>query len=240
MELNIVLGSNGLLGKKVCKLLSRSRKIIGIDLVKPSTNYCDKDKIYNLLDLKSFDHFELLINSFTDKVPKYVSIIDCSLIRNTNKIDNLDESHKSLMGLLTLGLNIGKWLGSYCSQNNAKGNMVYISSVKSHNAPKFDHYEGLNMTSDIEYGVAKSGLNLAVKDLSVRFDGQVKYNCLAPGGIKGENHQKAFLERYDNSCLLKPGLVDPEEIAKFVELLLDKNCPIIGQTITIDNGWSLK
>ena len=61
--------------------------------------------------------------------------------------------------------------------------MIMISSVKGFYAPKFRHYENLNMNSDVEYGISKAGI-YAAKDLSVRFKGVARYNCIAPGGKK--------------------------------------------------------
>ena len=95
------------------------------------------------------------------------------------------------------------------------------------------------MSSDIEYGIAKAGISYAAKDLSVRFKGFARYNCIAPGGIKGEDHSEIFIRRYDKSCLKVPGLVDPLEVSKLIKVLISETCPIIGQTIIIDNGWSL-
>lgn len=240
MNKTIILGSEGLIGKEIFNYLTSQKEIIkGID--KKVSLEKDINQIeFDISKLQTQDDFNNLINKVLGKSEElYLSLIDCLLIKSEIFENSLKETHKSLLGYLSTSLSIAKWFGNYCYEKKISGNMIMISSVKGFYPPKFSHYENLSMKSDVEYGVSKAGINYAAKDLSVRFNGIVRYNCIAPGGIEGEKHSDLFLQRYNDTCLIKPGLVKPLEIAKLSKLLISPTCPIIGQTIIVDNGWSL-
>ena len=120
-----------------------------------------------------------------------------------------------------------------------KGNLILISSIQGIQAPKFNHYKNLNMTSPIEYSAIKSGIISVTKYLSKYYKNRnIRINCISPGGIK-DNQPKLFTKRYRQSCNSK-GLLDGEDISKLILFLLsDKSKYITGQNLVIDDGWSL-
>ena len=120
-----------------------------------------------------------------------------------------------------------------------KGNLILISSIQGVQAPKFNHYKNLNMTSPIEYSAIKSGIISITKYLSKYYKNKnIRVNCVSPGGIK-DNQPKLFTKRYRQSCNSK-GLLDGEDISKLILFLLsDKSKYITGQNLIIDDGWSL-
>ena len=120
-----------------------------------------------------------------------------------------------------------------------KGNLILISSIQGVQAPKFNHYKNLNMTSPIEYSAIKSGIISITKYLSKYYKNRnIRINCVSPGGIK-DNQPKLFIKRYRQSCNSK-GLLDAEDISKLILFLLsDKSKYITGQNLIIDDGWSL-
>ncbi len=120
-----------------------------------------------------------------------------------------------------------------------KGNLILISSIQGIQAPKFNHYKNLNMTSPIEYSAIKSGIISITKYLSKYYKNKnIRINCVSPGGIK-DNQLKLFTKRYRQSCNSK-GLLDGEDISKLILFLLsDKSKYITGQNLVIDDGWSL-
>ena len=120
-----------------------------------------------------------------------------------------------------------------------KGNLILISSIQGIQAPKFDHYKNLNMTSPIEYSAIKSGIISITKYLSKYYKNKnIRINCVSPGGIK-DNQPKLFTKRYRQSCNTK-GLLDGEDVSKLILFLLsDKSKYITGQNLIIDDGWSL-
>ena len=120
-----------------------------------------------------------------------------------------------------------------------RGNLILISSIQGIQAPKFNHYKNLSMTSPIEYSAIKSGIISVTKYLSKYYKNKnIRVNCVSPGGIK-DNQPKLFTKRYRQSCNSK-GLLDGEDISKLILFLLsDKSKYIMGQNLIIDDGWSL-
>jgi NAD(P)-dependent dehydrogenase (short-subunit alcohol dehydrogenase family) len=147
-----------------------------------------------------------------------------------------------------LNKNIGLQMGSaimvsqraisiFRKQNH--GHLVHISSIQGIRAPKFDHYEGLDMHSPIEYSAIKSGIIAITKYLAKYLSGtSIRVNCISPGGVKN-NQPKAFQKRYRKDCTSK-GMVDPNDLSGALMFLLSESSSCInGQNIVVDDGWSL-
>lgn len=123
--------------------------------------------------------------------------------------------------------------------NSGFGNLIHISSVQGLAAPKFDHYDGLAMSSPIEYSAMKAGIiNLTRYLAKLSKNKGVRVNCISPGGIL-DGQDPVFLDRYRSSCNSK-GMLDPVDLTgTFLFLLSDMSKYITGQNIVIDDGWSL-
>ena len=66
------------------------------------------------------------------------------------------------------------------------GNLVHISSIQGVATPKFDHYEGTDMVSPIEYSAIKAGIISITHYLAKYCKNQnIRVNCISPGGILG-------------------------------------------------------
>jgi NAD(P)-dependent dehydrogenase (short-subunit alcohol dehydrogenase family) len=119
------------------------------------------------------------------------------------------------------------------------GNIINIASIQGISAPKFEHYDGLVMSSPIEYTASKSAIIAMSKYLAKYLKNKnIRLNCISPGGIKAKQDE-LFLKRYNDSCLNK-GMLDAEDIIGVVNFLLsDASKYINGQNIVIDDGWSL-
>ena len=120
------------------------------------------------------------------------------------------------------------------------GNLINISSIQGLNAPKFDHYDGTNMTSPIEYSAIKAGIISITKWLAKYYSNKnIRINCISPGGIL-DNQPKSFLKKYRSSCS-NIGMLSAEQHISdsIVFLLSDASKAINGQNIIIDDGWSL-
>lgn len=120
-----------------------------------------------------------------------------------------------------------------------KGNLILISSIQGMQAPKFEHYHNLKMSSSIEYSAIKSGIIAMSRYLSKYCKHKnIRVNCVSPGGIK-DNQPNLFIKRYKKSCNSK-GLLNGKDISKLIVFLLsDKSQYITGQNLVIDDGWTL-
>ena len=122
---------------------------------------------------------------------------------------------------------------------NGGGNLIHISSIQGICPPKFEHYEGTDMYSPIEYSAIKAGVIAITTWLAKRYkNSNIRVNCISPGGIK-DNQDEIFLRNYRKSCNNK-GLLDSEDISGLALFLIsDDSLFINGQNLIIDDGWSL-
>ena len=123
--------------------------------------------------------------------------------------------------------------------NNGGGSLVHLSSIQGIRAPKFDHYEGTQMTSPIEYAAIKAGI-ISITSWLARFcsNKNIRVNCVSPGGVL-DNQPDSFLEKYRSSCC-NIGMLSPEHVASGVAYLLSSDAfAINGQNLIVDDGWSL-
>lgn len=69
------------------------------------------------------------------------------------------------------------------------GHLVHVGSIQGIAAPKFEHYEGTDMTSPVEYTAVKHGIVGLTKYLAKYLSGTgIRVNCISPGGIEnGQN-----------------------------------------------------
>ena len=125
-----------------------------------------------------------------------------------------------------------------------KKKFYYLAPLQGAHAKKTlpqKHYKNLNMTSSIEYSIAKAGIIALTKYLSKYYrNKKIRINCISPGGIKDNiKLSKTFLKRYRFDCNSK-GMLDAQDVVGTILFLLsDKSKFIAGQNIIIDDGWSL-
>ena len=119
------------------------------------------------------------------------------------------------------------------------GSLVHVSSILGVAPPKFSHYEGLGMTSPIEYSAVKAG-TISVSRYLAKYCRQegIRVNCISPGGIR-DNHDPEFQKRYQEDCNSK-GLLDGDDLVSALMFLLSPESIFVnGQNIIVDDGWSL-
>jgi len=194
-------------------------------------------------DLTSKNNIDRFIKFGVKKFKNIHAAVHCSYPTSKKwgvKFEDLEETYlkndlqKQLGGSIIFSQRIMKYF-----LKQKKGSLILISSIQGIQAPKFDHYKNLNMTSPIEYSAIKSGIISITKYLSKYYKNKnIRINCVSPGGIK-DNQPKLFTKRYRQSCNSK-GLLDGEDISKLILFLLsDKSKYIMGQNLVIDDGWSL-
>ena len=124
-------------------------------------------------------------------------------------------------------------------RHHQSGSVVLISSIQGIRAPRFDHYEGLDMSSPAEYSAVKAGVIGFSRWLAKNVAGTgIRVNCVSPGGILADQPE-LFQQRYREDCLTK-GLLDADDVVGAISFLLSENSRYIsGQNIVVDDGWSL-
>lgn len=119
------------------------------------------------------------------------------------------------------------------------GSITNLSSIYGRLSPRFGIYEGSDMSLPIEYGAAKAGVETISQHLATQYRSTgVRVNCVAPGGISANQppqFQKQYGERTMSSALL-----EPDDVVGAITLLRSSaGSAITGQTITVDDGFSL-
>lgn len=124
-------------------------------------------------------------------------------------------------------------------KHNGGGDLIHVSSIQGIQAPKFEHYEGTEMTSPLEYTAIKSGIISITRWLAKYYANySIRVNCVSPGGIK-DKQPVTFKNKYRKSCT-NIGLLSPDNISSCISFLLESESQAInGQNLIIDDGWTL-
>lgn len=119
--------------------------------------------------------------------------------------------------------------------------LVNLSSIYGSMAPRFDVYNGTEMTMPVEYAAIKAGVEHMTRYVNAYMKGRgaaFRANCVSPGGIR-DGQDEHFLESYRAHCLSK-GMLDSTDVTGAILFLLsDQSRFIAGQTLVVDDGFSL-
>ena len=151
------------------------------------------------------------------------------------KSENLFEDlNKQLGGAIILSQQVLHYF-----QQQGGGHLIHISSIQGIATPKFEHYEGTQMNSPIEYSAIKSGIISITRWLAKRYRKQnIRVNCISLGGIL-DQQPSSFLKLYQATCNSK-GMLDAEDVSGALLFLLSSQSQYLtGQNIVVDDGWSL-
>lgn len=249
----LITGAAGRIGSAVAsKVLENGGTVLLTDIDKKKLT-CFRDQFLRkyqenihliFADITTSEGIENLLDECLQKVPK----IDCAIhsayptskgwgtkFEELNQ-DNLDKDlSMQLGGAIIFSQRILKY---FIQQE--KGNLIHISSILGFNAPKFDHYEGTEMHSPIEYSAIKAGIISITKWLAKYYSNKnIRVNCISPGGIL-DKQPESFLNKYKKSCCNIGMLSAEKHISGIVMFLLsDSSFAINGQNIIVDDGWSL-
>jgi len=245
----LITGGVGRIGLSLTKkLLNNNYKVLlgdidenGLKKIKRKLNSKNLETFSgNLNSKKSIDNF---ISFGLKKFNKIHALIHCSYPKSKtwgSSFEKLTESSlkEDLYNHLGATIILSQRIINYFWKVKG-GNLILFSSIQGIQAPKFDHYKNLRMTSPIEYSAIKSGIISVTKYLAKYYKKKgIRINCISPGGIK-DKQPKLFIKRYKTSCNSK-GLLDSSDLNGLVLFLLsDHSKYITGQNLVIDDGWSL-
>jgi len=199
------------------------------------------DAVY--LDITSKISISNLITDIQNKYGLIDAIVNNAYPRNKNYGCKLEDvSYEDFCE------NVNSHLGGYylvtqqfCMmfKEQGNGNVINMSSIYGIMAPRFEIYDGTEMTMPVEYAAIKS----AIVQLTLYFakyfkNNGIKVNCISPGGILA-NQPIKFQEAYNKHCSSK-GMLEPDDIFGVLLFLLSDNSKYItGQNIIVDDGFSL-
>lgn len=250
----IITGGAGLIGKsyvEVCALYGASVYLVDvddeaakkvIDDVKKKTknqnvfyqkcSIVDKGKIKKLIDivLKRHGKIDALVNNAYPKSKNYGKKYD-------------DVSYEDFCENLSLHLG-GYYLMTHelslVMMKQKSGVIVNMGSHYGFVAPRFEIYEGTDMTMPVEYSAIKGGIiNFTRYLASYLGKYSIRVNAISPGGVLN-NQPKSFIKKYEQRVVLGRRMANVEDLAGvLVFLLSDASRYMTGQNLVVDGGWTI-
>jgi NAD(P)-dependent dehydrogenase (short-subunit alcohol dehydrogenase family) len=242
----LVTGGAGLLGKAFVSAIIQNggRAIIGdinedagtqtaislgASFVKLDITY--KDSIQNCLKKIKTDHGKL------------DAIVNNAYPRNKNfgrhffdveYSDFCENLNLNLGGYFLISQQVAQFF-----KTQGHGNIVNISSIYGVMTPRFEVYDGTEMTMPVEYAAIKSALIQLTKYMAQYLkDSNIRVNSLSPGGVLN-NQPELFQKNYRDFCATK-GMLAPTDVAgPLLFLLSDQSQHMNGQNLIVDDGFSL-
>lgn len=120
------------------------------------------------------------------------------------------------------------------------GNIINVASIYGFTAPKFEIYEGTDMTIPVEYATTKAGIiNLTRYLASYLGEYNIRVNAISPGGVFN-GQDESFVRNYERRVPLGNRMAKVEDLAgPFLFLASDMSVYVTGQNIVVDGGFTL-
>ncbi len=221
MEKIILTGSEGHIGKKVKKYLSKNYKVVGLDLLNGS-NLLDENVIKNIFNRHNNAKYLINLHGYNDHLSKNIK-----RVRNNNYQNFIKFHDINLYSFYLTNTNFIKICKS------ARG-IINFASLYALQSPKHFLYKE---KKNIFYVTSKYGVIGLTKYLASLYGKKINVNAIACGGIDFNinNDFKRKLIRH----IPKKRMMKVNELYGVIELLCsDKSSYINGSTITIDGGYS--
>ena len=247
----VITGGAGLIGREFVKAVVEQKGIAVIadiyeafDIENLGLSEEALEKVdYICMDITSKTSLQKAIEYLDKTYNKIDALVNNAYPRNKSYgKDFFDVAYEDFVE--NVGLNLGGYFTasqqfSHYFKKQGYGNIINISSIYGVIAPKFEVYEGTNMTMPVEYAAIKSALIHLTKYMAKYFKGSnIRVNALSPGGIF-DHQSNAFLEAYNKQCLTK-GMLDKSDLkGTLVYLLSDMSKFVNGQNIVIDDGFTI-
>lgn len=241
----LVTGACGLLGKEICSTLSDQ----GAEVIATDVDNSQGEELESRLENVRYEHMDISdpeqVQTVIDTVEQVNGIVNAAYPRT--------EDYGSKFEQVTYqewNQNVSLHLGGYylvCRKavldmikSGVTGSIVNFGSIYGVQAPDFQIYNELDMTSPVEYSAIKAGIiNLTRYLASYVGEFGIRVNAISPGGVYN-NQDSKFVERYEKQVPLGR-MADPDDITgAVVYLLSDASSYVTGENIVIDGGWTIK
>lgn len=252
----IVTGGSGLIGKGLVKIIAKNGGIVIIaDIINNFKKPIDgensnREKPFDgrikfiKVDINSKDTIIKMINKILKNYGKIDGLVNNAYPKNKNYGRKFEDvTYEDFCE------NINLHVGGYflITQQVSKvmikqnyGNIINIGSIYGFTAPRFEIYEGTEMTTPVEYAAIKGAIiNLTKYLASYLGKYNIRVNCISPGGVY-DHQPETFVKKYSQKVLLEKRMANVDDLTgALLFLLSDSSKYITGQNIIVDGGWSL-
>lgn len=253
-ETIIITGGAGLIGSafsKVCAEYGANVVIADIDEKRGNelVSKIKKEKKNNNIFFQKCDITHLreirnLINTTLNKFEKIDALVNNAYPRNKNYgrkfeavsfEDFCENVNMHLGGYFLITKEISKVM---IKQNH--GIIINIASIYGFLAPRFEIYEGTDMTMPVEYAAIKGAIiNLTKYLASYLGKYNIRVNSISPGGVFN-NQPESFVKKYSEKVVLGKRMANTDDLTGvLIFLLSDASKYITGQNIVVDGGFTL-
>lgn len=247
----VVTGGAGLIGKKFCQAIGLHGGIpiiadLNKELADVAVNEMRSNGIYALslpLDICNKESIDNAIEHLSYEYGRIYGVVNNAYPRNKNYGRPLEEvEYTDFCENLSHHLG-GYFLVSQCFSKHFRqyreGVIINMGSIYGLMAPRFEIYEGTDMTMPVEYAAMKAGIIHMTQYFAKFYKKEgVRCNCISPGGVRN-NQPDQFIEKYNVHCG-KTGMLDGDDlVGGLIFLLSDKSRSITGHNLIIDDGFSL-
>jgi len=200
--------------------------------------------IFQKCDITNVVEIQHLIDIVLDNFGKIDALVNNAYPRNENYGRKFED-----VAFEDFCESVDMHLGGYflmCQQvakimmTQKRGNIINMSSIYGFAAPRFEVYEGTNMTMPVEYAAIKGGvINLTKYLASYLGEYMIRVNAISPGGVI-TNQPESFINKYSNKVVLGKKMANSDDLVDvLIFLLSDASKYMTGQNVTVDGGWSL-
>ena len=186
------------------------------------------------LDLGDDKSIERLRDSIMSSENSFDILINNAVSRPVKDYHDPIDSFRKSMEINAVGLfNITRAFGDVMEKQKS-GSIINIGSIQGMIGPDPTLYEGLDMNGFIpDYFFHKGGMVSLTRFMASYYGkGNVRCNCISPGGFRTESHPEAFIERYSSKTLLNRMAGDTDLKGIIVFLASDASKYITGTEYT--------
>ena len=227
----IIVGGGGLIGRSLTMaVLGNGASVIVASRTASDTNFTDLDETrqnigFAQVDITNPESVRRLFDETDSRFGKIDAVVNCSFPRNENfgaKFEDVvfedfcDNVNSHLGGAFLVCQKAVDYFSG-----KGEGNIINFSSIYGVMAPRFELYDDINMTKEIEYIVCKSAIIRLTEYVAKYVKGlNIRVNCISPGGIANDQ-PAALVERYNEHCLNKAMLDGDDNTGTVVFLPLE-------------------
>lgn len=213
-----------------------------VEKIKKETK--NKNVIFQKCDITNTESIQSLIKITLSRFRKIDALVNSAYPKNKNYGRKFED-----VTFEDFCENVNMHLGGYflmtklvaaTMKKQKYGNIINIASTYGFSAPKFEIYEGTNITMPIEYAAIKGGIiNLTRYLASYLGKYNIRANSISPGGVF-DNQPESFVKKYSERVILGKRMAKQDDLTGvLIFLLSDESKYMTGQNIVADGGFTL-